>query len=152
MKLLLKDDSGKLRVIADSAVGRNSQPWFMPDFGTGWRWRRALAYRVSKLGKGVTAGFAGRYLDAVTLLWVPEADGNAAADYMDGAVVCGRWIENEQIDSEIVSLLVEITRTATVKNGDIIARMLPDVAEPVTLNSHISLSLGTDDVLGFNIK
>lgn len=152
MKLLLKDESGAFRVIADSAIGRTAQPWFMPDFGCNWRWRKAIAHRVCKLGKGVSAGFAGRYFDAVTLLWVPEADDNSAADYMDGAVVCGNWIETSDFDPEVVDALIEVSKTSTVKNGDIIARMLPDEAEPVMINSHVALRIGEREVLGFNIK
>lgn len=152
MKLILKSCDGYVRVIADSAIGRNAQPWFLPDFGNNWRWHRALAYRVSRLGKNIASDYAARYLDAVTLLWVPVADDNPSADFMDGAVVCGRWIETSEIDPEIVNMLVEVTFSATVKNGDIIARILPGDGSPIVLNNHISLSLCNQEVLGFNVK
>ncbi len=151
MKILLKTPS-TLRIIADSALGRNRQPWFMPDFGENWRWSRALAFRICKLGKNISPKFANRYIDAVTLLWVAEADQCPAIDFMDSAVVCGNWLPAGELPAEAVSLLCEISEAATVKNGDIIALMLPDAPQPVSINDHISLSLDDSEVLSFNIK
>lgn len=149
MKLLLKD-SGKVRVIADSAIARNRQPWFLPDFGLNWRWRTAIAFRVNKLGKNVNPKFMARYIDAVTLLWVPEADEVKEADYMDGAVVCGIWLTpNFELPKEE---LASFTLTATIKNGDILAFMLPDSSSPIALNQHISLQYMNQEVISFNIK
>jgi len=149
MKLLLSD-TGRVRVIADSAIGRNRQPWFIPDEGENWRWRSALAFRVSKLGKNVSPKFMARYIDAVTLLWVAEADGLDAADYMDGAVVCGSWLD---ISGEIpIDSLSEFTRNTTIKNGDILAFMLPEPATPIEINQHISLQYQNQEVISFNIK
>ncbi|MDE7336467.1 MAG: hypothetical protein K2N10_09225, partial [Muribaculaceae bacterium] len=73
-------------------------------------------------------------------------------DYMDGAIVCGNWMDLEELPAEATDLLCEITRAATVKNGDIIALQLPDAPEPISINDHISLSLANNEVLSFNIK
>jgi len=152
MKILLRDDTGRMRTIADSAVARNGQPWFVPDFGENWRWRRALAFRVSKLGKNVSAGFAGRYVDAMTLLWVAEADNCPALDYMDGAVVCGRWLPVDELPQDIVADLVTVTGYATIKNGDIFAKILPGPIGKIAVDTHISLTLNNQEVLKFNLK
>lgn len=151
MKVLLKTDT-TMRVIADSAVGRNNQPWFLPDFGENWRWRTAMAFRVSKLGKNVAPRFANRYLDAVTLLWVAEAGDCNATDYMDGAIVCGNWIPLNEIPDEASGMLADVTRFATVKNGDILAILSQSTPNPIQINEHISLSLDGTEVLSFNIK
>lgn len=151
MKLLLKSDNA-VRVIADSAIARNSQPWFLPDFGENWRWRTALAFRIGKLGKNVASRFADRYLDAVTLLWVAEADGFGACDYMDGAVVCGNWIPLNEVPEAAASLLADVTCSATIKHGDILAIMNPGESTPISINDHISLSLDETEVLNFNVK
>lgn len=152
MKILLRDDNGHMRTIADSAVARNGQPWFVPDFGENWRWRQALAFRVSKLGKNVSAGFADRYIDAMTLLWVAEADKCPALDYMDGAVVCGRWMTVDELPQDIVIDMVTVTEYATIKNGDIFAKILPKQAVKIEPDTHISLTLKNQEVLKFNLK
>lgn len=151
MKLLLADNDS-IRLIADSAIGRTGLPWFIPDGGEHWCWRTARAYRVSKLGKSVSPKFAGRYIDAQTLLWVADAEKFDALDFMDGAVVCGKWLplaDDNVIPSE---LLARITETATIKNGDILAVMTDDSPETIIQNQHISLSLNNIEVLSFNIK
>lgn len=155
MKLLLRELDGKVRVIADSAIARNNQPWFLPDVGSNWRWHTALAFRISRLGKNIASKFADRYVDAVTLLWVPVADNLEVGhcDYMDGAVVCGEWMPyNGALPEHIAADLVEYTKCATVKNGDIIALVTAEEARQVSVDSHISLSYHNQEVLKFNIK
>ncbi len=149
MKLLLSEHSN-VRVIADSAIGRNSQPWFIPDSGANWRWRRALAYRVSKLGKSIASKYMGRYVDAMTLLWVAEADGFENLDYMDGAVVCGKWLP--LAEGPVPQELADFTTFTTIKNGDILAMMLDDPSTPIIKNRHISLDLNNEEVISFNLK
>lgn len=149
MKLLISDNE-KVRVIADSAIGRNRQPWFLPDAGSNWRFRLAAGYRVSKLGKNITPKFMERHIDAATLLWVAEADDFAALDYMDGAVVCGEW---QELPADFpAEELAEFTRCTTIKNGDILALMLPKDATQLKLNDHISIEYNNNEVLSFNIK
>lgn len=154
MKLLLRGLDGNVRVIADSAIARNNQPWFLPDVGDNWRWQTAVAYRVSRLGKNIAAKFADRYIDAVTLLWVSIADNLDAGhcDFMDGAVVCGDWMPCGELPTSIVNDLVEYTKFATIKNGDIIAGPVSDSFNEIIVGSHISLKYNEQEVLKFNIK
>lgn len=151
MKLLLETENS-LRVIADSAIGRNNQPWFLPDCGTNWRWRPALALRNAKLGKNISPKFAQRYFDAMTLLWVPEADGCDCLDFMDGAVVCGKWIPISTVPDQASRLLADCSKFSTMKTGDIIAYCLPHQLSPIEIGQHISQSLDNIEVLNFNIK
>lgn len=151
MKLLLETDNS-LRVIADSAIGRNNQPWFLPDCGTNWRWRLAQAFRIAKLGKNVAPKFAPRYFDATTLLWVPEADNCDCLDFMDGAVVCGNWLPISTPSEHAGKLLSRVSDFSTMKTGDIIAYFLPYSPEPIEINQHISQSIDNIEVLNFNIK
>ncbi|MCM1310439.1 MAG: hypothetical protein NC301_05370 [Bacteroides sp.] len=149
MKLLLQDGLNT-RVIADSAIARNGLPWFLPEEGKNWHWRTAVAYRVSKLGKNVGEAYVERYIDAVTLLWIAEADDFTASDYMDGSVVCGKWLElQEPLPARSIAAL---TKNATIKNGDILAFACPEAAREIKINDHISLGLYQQEVLSFNIK
>lgn len=149
MKLLLSDFLGRIHVIPDSAIGRDSQPWFLPDFGTDWRGYEAVAVRISRLGKGIAPKFADRYVDAITTLWVAEADNVAAIDFMDGRVVTGKWLplEPDANISQHLAMIVEVSKYATLKNGDIIAIAIPNSENAINVGKHIS-----NPYLNFNIK
>lgn len=155
MKVLVTSSAeADFRVIPDSAVGRISQPWFVPDFGSEWRAHLALAVRVGRLGKGIAPRYFDRYVDAVTLLWVPVADGcGSNIDFMDGAVVCGQWLPPQGDEAGLLAEpLCRASQYATLKTGDVVAVMLPDTIMPVEANTHISYTLGNVEVLSFNIK
>lgn len=154
MKLLLNNLDGVLRVIPDSAIGRTSQPWFVPDFGHNWTAHYALAARIGRLGKGISPKYAERYIDGVTLLWVPESkNGGVLADFMDGAVVCGLWIPPlpEHIDA-FGGLLHRVSEFATLKTGDVIANIISGQPQAVVRDTHISKCLNGKEVLSFNVK
>lgn len=154
MKAIIFTDCG-VRTIADSALARNKQPWFLPDYGRDWQRRVARAVRVCRLGKGINPAFAARYVDAQTLLWLPVAQDNPAADFMDGAAVVGEWLPAETLpfSARSLELVVQASRFATLKTGDIIAEIDPAFApEPIIINQHISLQLNGLTVCEFNIK
>lgn len=148
MKLLLSDTSGQIHIIPDSAIGRDSQPWFLPDFGEAWRGYDAVAVRVSRLGKSIAPKFAERYVDAMTTIWVAEADECNALDFMDGRVMTGQWHNPESGEdlNRLLSLMVKVSAFATLKNGDIIA-IAKGQPQPIEINSRIENSC-----LKFNIK
>lgn len=153
MKLILfTSASERPRVIADSAIGRPVMPWFIPDFGENWRWRRATGVRIGRLGKGIAPKFAERYIDGMTAFFVAEADGCATLDFMDNSVVIGSWLEPEGVGETLPRLLVEASRYATLKTGDVIALLDPAPAEPITAGGQISLSLNSKETLKLNLK
>lgn len=154
MKLILCNEQGHLRVIPDSAIGRSGQPWFLPEEGGTWCSRFAKAMRIGRLGKAISPKFAARYVDAATLLWVPGcSDAFPACDFMDGAVVCGKWVEADLgLDDADCRLIAEASRFATLKTGDIIARILDGSPEPIVADSHVSAMMGESEVLSFNVK
>lgn len=153
MKLLLFDNNRRVHVISDSAIARNGQPWFIPDFGESWKWRSALAVKISRLGKGVSIKHVGRYADEVTLLWVAEAENCQALDYMDGRVVVGTWLPIvDDLNCDLANAIVEASKYATLKNGDIIAVPFSDELNEILPNSSMQLSLNNQTVIKFNIK
>lgn len=152
MKLLLKTDTGRIRVIADSAIGRPVQPWFLPDYGENWRRRTAVAVRIGRLGKNFTRKYVGRYIDAMTKLWVPEADECPALDFMDSAVVCGRWIEPEDVPDSLLDEVITVSRFATLKTGDVVAIITEDEPLPIKSDTVESVSLLNHEIMKINIK
>lgn len=154
MKILLRDLTGTLHTVADSALGRSGQPWFVPDFGQNWRSCSVLAIRVSRLGKGINPKFAHRHFDAKTLLWLADADGCEALDFMDGRLVCGTWLpaSAENVPEELVQLMVDASHYSTLKTGDVIAMVLPNSSQPVLPGTSVDLALDGETVVKFNIK
>lgn len=168
MKALIEaENPAGFRMIADSAFGRNGQPWFVPDFGSQWRWRLMLAFRVSRLGKCVAPRFAGRYYDALTLMYVPWCDAPEAdvlLGCMDGGAVAGNWIalpDTIEINGESMSLsdfdidhfLAKVSQYTTLKTGDILALEIKGSEyQPIEINNRVEASINGETVLGFNIK
>ena len=51
----------------DSAILKNNKPFFLPDFSDNIHYEVEVVIKISKLGKGISAKFAHRYYDEVTL-------------------------------------------------------------------------------------
>ena len=51
----------------DSSILRNNKPFFLPDFSFDIHYEVEVVIKISKLGKGISAKFAPRYFDEVTL-------------------------------------------------------------------------------------
>jgi len=51
----------------DSAILKNNKPFFIPDFSNDMHYEAEIVLRISKLGKGISARFAPRYYDALTV-------------------------------------------------------------------------------------
>lgn len=154
--LIYYPQSQQWRTIADSALTRNGQPWFLPDEGGQWNASLARAIRIGRLGKNISCDFARRYADAHTLLWVPQPEQPIDnADYIDGAAVCGTWLPatgSEEALQPLLDLLSRASRSTTFKTGDIIAVMTGSTPRAIVPGTHISHNIGDDEVLSFNIR
>jgi len=51
----------------DSSILKNNKPFFLPDFSDNIHYEVEVVIKISKLGKGISAKFADRYYDEVTL-------------------------------------------------------------------------------------
>lgn len=51
----------------DSAILKKNKPFFIPDFSDDVQYEAEIVLRISKLGKGIPAKYAGRYFDALTV-------------------------------------------------------------------------------------
>lgn len=156
MKTLIFRQNGRVRVLADSAMGRNRQPWFVPEFGSGWRWHVAPAVRISRLGKGIRPEFADRYVSERTLVWLPESeDEHVASEFMDGAAIAGDWlpIGEAGVTEAEREAIATAARYATLKQGDIIVLDTEPIASsPLHLNDRIHVEFEGHTILEFNIK
>jgi acylpyruvate hydrolase len=51
----------------DSSILKNNKPFFLPDFSQNIQYEVEVVIKISKLGKGISAKFASRYFDEVTV-------------------------------------------------------------------------------------
>jgi 2-keto-4-pentenoate hydratase/2-oxohepta-3-ene-1,7-dioic acid hydratase in catechol pathway len=51
----------------DSSIIKNNKPFFLPDFSKEIHYEVEVVIKISKLGKGISAKFAHRYYDEVTV-------------------------------------------------------------------------------------
>jgi 2-keto-4-pentenoate hydratase/2-oxohepta-3-ene-1,7-dioic acid hydratase in catechol pathway len=51
----------------DSSILKNNKPFFLPDFSMNIHYEVEVVMKISKLGKGISAKYAHRYFDEVTL-------------------------------------------------------------------------------------
>lgn len=154
MKTLIFSRDGSIRVLADSAVGRNRQPWFLPDFGSDWVAHISPSIRISRLGKGIRYEFADRYVEERSFAWIPRAVDNPGADFMDGAIVMGEWMPlgDSGLSPEEREAIVRASTFATLKQGDIIILDDDSNSYPIRINSKVLLEHKGMNVLEFNVK
>jgi 2-keto-4-pentenoate hydratase/2-oxohepta-3-ene-1,7-dioic acid hydratase in catechol pathway len=87
----------------DSSILKNNKPFFLPDFSANIHYEVEVVIKISKLGKGISAKFAPRYFDEITLgidITARDLQTRLAAEGMpweiskcfDGAAPVGRFI------------------------------------------------------------
>lgn len=156
---------------ADSALVRPGFPCFLPDFAReGWEIRLAPMVRVSKLGKWIEPRFADRYIDslAVGAILRPAGEGDSAASrflpVFDGAIMPGSFLPlpsgeeavllygktaagaplqlNFPLSAlRIAETLALISRSTTVKSGDLLVPAMFPAALPAEIGLDISASI-----------
>ena len=164
MKTILAGDAPlKLSLYADSAVGRDVQPLFIPEIEGDWCVTLMPAYRVGRLGKSVPAKYADRYIDAVSVVALmhpasvrPEAGAVPGwLSLMDSAVTTGRWLTQWQAsdtEGDAASALSLASGIATLKTGDVI--IPPVKGRTVSLKpcDVITAEIGAEQVLRLKIR
>ena len=60
-------DKPMLFLKPDSSILKNNKPFFLPDFSEMIQYEVEVVIKISKLGKGISAKFAHRYFDEVTV-------------------------------------------------------------------------------------
>lgn len=138
-----------VELIADSAIVWPGHPLFLPDFDDAWVGKVMLAFRISRLGKGVAVKFAPRYFDAMTLAMLPqsvalteelakEGRPTGLCGCFDGAVAMGKWIPLPAADGPVT---IDVDGTS-----DVVEQPLKWACEAIAALSHYA-TLKTGDIL-----
>jgi hypothetical protein len=89
-------------IIPDSGILKDGKPFFIPGFAETFTFYPSLIVRINRLGKNISAKFAHRYYDAVTLGLTVHAEDigrhfsdaglpGAIANAFDGAAILGEF-------------------------------------------------------------
>ncbi len=163
-----RPDQLPLTLGADSALVRPGFPCFLPDFAReGWEMRLAPVIRVSRLGKWIEPRFAHRYIDALSLAAIlrprgPEASTSPHSSFLpifDGAITPGLFtplpegpeallavkgaepIPFTLSDLRAAETLALISRSVTLKSGDLIIPAMFPAAFPAAIGLDIAASV-----------
>ncbi|MBO5455038.1 MAG: hypothetical protein J6A20_00815 [Muribaculaceae bacterium] len=163
-----------IEIHPDSTVVMSGRPLFLPEDGKEMIAEGHIAVRISRLGKNISAKFASRYYDAVTvMLRVIPADGvpegmEGVYSAMDASSVMGVWHECELIaapfkvtldgkcfdfaplSKDIDALIHDISRYITLKIGDVL--MLPPFAKTSPLKASTHLTSSLNEVEAIDVK
>lgn len=113
----------------DSSILKNNKPFFLPDFSANIHYEVEVVLKISKLGKGISAKFAPRYFDEITLgidITARDLQGKLAAAGMpwelskcfDGAAPLGRFIPVANVkDMANLDFRLEINDTVVQKSN-----------------------------------
>ncbi len=182
----------RLRLYADSAIGRDVMPLFIPDIPGGWHARVCLSVRVHRLGKNISPKFALRYVDALSLtaLLLPDTDAQAwdrsgVLAILDSAVTTGQWHATDLAaltsvdihaallngspaedgektidisrtfaapDLDIATHVSTVSRTATLRTGDILIIDFTGIDIPLRPDTHIVATIDDFQCLSLKIK
>lgn len=159
-------------LFADSAVGREAQPLFVPDGE--WVGCLRLAVRMHLLGKAISPAYAHRYADAWGVVLILRPVGEAALPnwlgIMDNAVTVGRWQplpeagalayeaqlpDGQTVDvgpldiAEAFEAVSQASQIATLKTGDII---IPPFAGQPEFQLHPGTRVEVPGLLSLKIK
>lgn len=152
-------------------------PLFIPAWLKGEAWLRpVVVLRLSRLGKNVERKFASRYYDAMAagVLMRPTADEGVPAELAsaaDSAMALGTWMPLQperpltlSVESPATTLtltrqevaaddaIVALSRFMTLRMGDLLVPVLPDIKFTAQRDSVLKISLNSIPSLEVKIK
>jgi 2-keto-4-pentenoate hydratase/2-oxohepta-3-ene-1,7-dioic acid hydratase in catechol pathway len=113
----------------DSSILKNNKPFFLPGFSKDIHYEVEVVLKISKLGKGITAKFAPRYFDEITLgidITARDLQNRLTAEGMpweiskcfDGAAPLGRFIPvTSAMDISNLDFRLEINNNVVQKGS-----------------------------------
>jgi 2-keto-4-pentenoate hydratase/2-oxohepta-3-ene-1,7-dioic acid hydratase in catechol pathway len=113
----------------DSSILKNNKPFFLPDFSVDIQYEVEVVIKISRLGKGISAKFAFRYFDELTLgidITARDMQNRLKASGMpweiskcfDGAAPLGRFIPVNSIkDMTNIDFRLEINDKIVQKSN-----------------------------------
>lgn len=153
MKIICIDSSGFF-CKPDTALLRNNEPFYMPDFGEDVEWRKGRVVRLNRLAKCVAERFAHRCYDEMGVaadFEVRGAECEAMARAFDHSFAIGLRFLPCESDAEIDKHIASVSRFVTLKIGDLL--FVPDGEEGTAVEGErVTVELNGETLLDFEIK
>jgi 2-keto-4-pentenoate hydratase/2-oxohepta-3-ene-1,7-dioic acid hydratase in catechol pathway len=149
----------------DSAILKNNKPFFLPGFSEDIQYETEVVVKISRLGKGISPKFAGRYYDEITLgidITARDIQTRLSKERLpwelskcfDGAAPIGKFIpvssvsnvENLEFRLEINDKIVQQGNTGDMIFG--INKLVSFVSEYFTLKTGDLIFTGTPSGVG----
>lgn len=167
---------------ADSALLKNGKPFFIPDFTKQCVTHLCLVVRISRLGKSISARFAPRYYDAITIgvdframdVMKDLAERSLPLDLalsFDASAVIGDWIDINtdvklglcvasksveytfgDIRTTINDMVEKLSKVFTLRQGDLLFMDFAENGIEVKIDDHIVGYVNEKKLLEFNVK
>ena len=174
----MSSPDGQLEMIPDSSLVKDGKPFFIPGLADDdcWDYMLGVAFRVSRLGKGIQKEFATRYVDAATLCVMPRPRPTGSADILnhcfDGAIIVGNWIPVDSLPAGkpwlcktsagqsvefnpmvlMADMIEHISLWMSMKMGDIIVPVCINAAGEFKEGTLFEASLNGLSCLAFRVK
>ena len=155
----------------DSALLKDSKPFFIPDFCQQVDYETELVVRINRLGKNISERFAHRYYDAVTvgidftardLQRKFRAEGKPweLCKGFDNSAAIGDWIpvdkfldiQNINFHLGVDRIIAYVSQFCTLKIGDLLYTGTPVGVGPVSIGNHLEGYVEENKVLDFYIR
>ena len=158
----------------DSAILKDSKPFFIPDFSNEIHYETELVVRINRLGKNIAPRFANRYYDAVTvgidftardLQRKFREQGNPweLCKGFDSSAAIGTFVPVDRYKDiqsgcaadmlfKIDDIIAYVSRFVTLKIGDLLFTGTPAGVGPVSIGQHLQGYLEGEKLLDFYIR
>ena len=142
----------------DSALLKDSKPFFIPDFCQQVDYETELVVRINRLGKNISERFAHRYYDAVTV----GIDFTAPVDkFLDiqninfHLDIDGKTVQQGNTRDMLFGvdrIIAYVSQFCTLKIGDLLYTGTPVGVGPVSIGNHLEGYVEENKVLDFYIR
>ena len=159
----------------DSALLKDSKPFFIPDFCRQVDYETELVVRICRLGKNISERFAHRYYDAVTVGidftardlqrrfrsegkpwdWIPVGQFANIQNIRFHLDIDGQKVQEGNTCDMIFPvdrIIAYVSQFCTLKIGDLLYTGTPVGVGPVAIGNHLEGYVEDRKVLDFNIR
>ena len=148
----------------DSAILKDSKPFFIPDFSNEIHYETELVVRINRLGKNIAPRFANRYYDAVTVgidssaaigTFVPVDRYKDIQNLNFNLLIDGKEVQSgctADMFFKIDDIIAYVSRFVTLKIGDLLFTGTPAGVGPVSIGQHLQGYLEGEKLLDFYIR